>query len=427
MRKIQRLAYWLGRRKPRYILARLVSLLQRYGLTPAKGERRVLECVELLARYGGQPTFPTPGRVVRHNAAFCRTLQEKRVELAIHGYDHVDFTGLSPHEAVSQFERAARAFASAGIRFDGFRCPYLSFTDELLQVIPPGMFRYSSNKAITWSVVPAASMEQANAVFHELSQFYNAEPSDARVAVPRRVGDLVEIPASLPDDIQIYDGLKLGKAGIQKVWSDILRETYRRGELFAILFHPELYEHCAPAFASILSEARDAQPAIWVTQLRAVSDWWREKAGFRARVSDDAIHLDCSPRATVLVRNLETEAPTHPWDGDYHVLEGRVLPLDGHLPFVGLANDVPEETRAFLSDQGYLLGTGEAARRCALYLDHATTSRLNEVQLVECVESSAEPLVRFGRWPNEAKSGVCITGDLDTLSLVDYLLRLFTI
>jgi hypothetical protein len=39
---------------------------------------------------------------------------------------------------------------------------------------------------------------------------------------------------------------------------------------------------------------------------------------------------------------------------------------------------------------------------------------------------SPAPLVKLGRWPDGAKSALCLTGDLDALSLVDYLSRVFT-
>ncbi len=428
MRKFERLAYWFARRNPRYIALRVASLLKRYGVTPAKAEKRVRQCVELLAQYQTAPTFPTPGRVVARNAGFCRELTAHGVELAVHGYDHVDFTGLAPHEARRQFERAIAAFHAAGIPFDGFRCPYLSYTDSILDTIPPRAFRYSSNKALTWDVVPPGAAEQATTVFDELSEFYHAESATARVATPQLVQGLVEIPASLPDDIQICDGLRLGEDGVRRIWTDIFEQTYRRGEMFTILFHPELYEHCAPAFESILHRAHERLPSVWVTRLGDVARWWQEKARFSARVSENILEFDCSPRATILLRDIETNSPTHVWDGTYRVLEGKKVDLqNGYLPLLGVADDISPETCAFLSEQGYLLAKGRQARRCGLYLEQKEISGLSQVQLVECIEASAAPLARFGRWPSEMKSALCITGDLDTVSLMDYAMRLFTI
>ena len=93
---------------------------------------------------------------------------------------------------------------------------------------------------------------------------------------------------------------------------------------------------------------------------------------------------------------------------------------------------LPKELIAFLQEQGYLLDTSRLATRCGIYLDVATLARftrpdtrqINEIQLVEAIESSPGPLIRYGRWPGGAKSALCISGDLDALSLFDYASRL---
>jgi hypothetical protein len=53
------------------------------------------------------------------------------------------------------------------------------------------------------------------------------------------------------------------------------------------------------------------------------------------------------------------------------------------------------------------------------------TGQVNEVQLIEVIESSPSPLVRYGRWPHGAKSALCVSGDLDALTLFDYVTRFF--
>ena len=131
----------------------------------------------------------------------------------------------------------------------------------------------------------------------------------------------------------------------------------------------------------------------------------------------------------MLVRNIETAEPTHAWHCPYRVLESRTLdlPAGGKRPFIGVGGTAPSQTVSFLREQGYILETGEEAQECSMYLDAATLSELkNEVQLIECIEASSAPMVRYWRWPNEARSGLCITGDLDALSLVDYVARVFT-
>jgi len=46
------------------------------------------------------------------------------------------------------------------------------------------------------------------------------------------------------------------------------------------------------------------------------------------------------------------------------------------------------------------------------------------VDLIEHIEASPGPLMKLGRWPDAAKSAFCLAGDLDALSLRDYMGRL---
>ena len=83
---------------------------------------------------------------------------------------------------------------------------------------------------------------------------------------------------------------------------------------------------------------------------------------------------------------------------------------------------------AFLKNQGYIVETGAAATECATFLGATELARAqDQIQLIELIESAAAPLVRFWRWPSHARSALCVTGDLDALSLTDYAARLFAL
>jgi peptidoglycan/xylan/chitin deacetylase (PgdA/CDA1 family) len=425
--KTAHLARWARTRDPSYVARRMIALGRRYGFTPEKGMQRATECVDVLSARGCYPTFATPGRVVEKGGNFFKELTGMGAEIAIHGYDHVDFRSLSPAEAENQFVRAANAFDRYGIPFDGFRCPYLSWTDGMLESLPDSRLRYSSNTAIWWDVIPT---EEANSIFSHLWQFYRPLSSETSFSLPRSRGELVEIAASLPDDLQLVDGLGLGKEGLRRTWSDIVRRTHGRGDLFAPLFHPELFEDCRLAFENILDEARDLRPRVWVTQLRDVARWWRERETFTVERGGNGSRLrlrfDCSERATILTRNVRTNAPTRSWDGSYDVVDARELEAGGgERPLVGLAPSAPADTLVLLREHGYITDTSEDARECSIYLTPSLLRELaTEVALVDFIESSRAPLVKFGRWPDEARSAFCVAGDLDALSLRDYAARI---
>lgn len=412
----------------RYFTRRGISLLTRYGLRTRKGEQHLLTCMELLARHDASPTFFAPGRVVAKHSAFFREAQQSDVEFAIHGYDHVDFRHLSPEQATLQFTRSIDAFQQGGIQFEGFRCPYLSFTPDQRSTVPTGALQYSSNRTLWWDVAPDSPAAN-EAVFARLQGYYEPEPTTQVPAVPRMSDGLLELPASLPEDLQLFDGLGLDPTAVGQAWASVLARTHERGEHYVLVFHPELIARSATALEAVLLEAKRLTPAVWVAPLRAINRWWREKSSFAVQVADEpdsmTIHFDCSDRATVLVRNVETSEPLRPWDGDYQILTGRTLRIPpGQRPFIGLAPSAPAETATFLREQGYIVETGDEATRCTLYLEPETLARLtSEVGLIDHIESSPAPLVRFWRWPDGAKSALSITGDADALSLRDYLSR----
>ena len=298
-------------------------------------------------------------------------------------------------------------------------------------------FRYSSNKAIWWDVVAPefqhGAGNGATAVFQGLSRFYQAESSKTHLAVPRMSGQLVEIPVCLPDDLQLLDGLKLDERGIQQAWTDLLRQTHRRGELFDLMFHPESFDQCGPALEAVLREARDLAPAVWITQLRDVNRWWREKSGFTVQSIGNGhgsrLTFHGSERATVLVRHMDIGEPTRAWYGSYRVLEGRTLRLNpDERPFIGVAADTPSGIVAFLREQGYIVDTSRQAPGCATYLGATELADVrDQIQLLDLIETSSAPLVRFWRWPAAARSAFCVTGDLDALSLSDYAARVLAL
>src|SRR5207245_10711696 len=96
------------------------------------------------------------------------------------------------------------------------------------------------------------------------------------------------------------------------------------------------------------------------------------------------------------------------------------------LSLHGISRSARQDTVSFLQEQGYILATNGDVSQCALQLTDSTLRRFNsENKLIHYIESSPAPLVRYWRWPNEARSAVSMTGDLDALSLLDYAARIF--
>jgi len=426
-----RLREWFGLRGTQYVRRRAAILVARYGITPARAEGRVEGFVAMLSEEGCAPTFSTPGCIVGRYPRFFRRLQDSGAEIAVHGYYHVHLDAYPPEQAAEQLLKAARVFADHGIEVHGTRCPYLSCRDDLLRLLPKDLFGYSSNEAIWWDVVALEGDHDGTAVFDALQRFYRPAPASEVVCTPRMRSDMVEIPVSLPDDLQLHDGLHLSPEAMAEAWVEMLHRVHRRGELFVLQFHPELSWKGQHPFMAALREATSLRPPVWVARLQDIGEWWREKSGFEAAVSSRPtglrIGFRCSERATILARGLSVADVGPEWHGAYRLVEGRWLDLPAApRPLVGLSPASPRWVAPFLRDQGYILDTGATAPQCGTYLDDAILSELtSQVALVDHIEAATTPLVRYWRWPRGARSAMCVSGDLDALTLLDYAARLF--
>jgi len=352
-------------------------------------------------------------------------------EIAVHGYHHIDFRKLTPEQGVVRLKTAVRAFERHSIDVYGFRCPYLSCSDALMEAIPKGMFRYGSNRAIREDDVPPAPDQNAAEAVDTIYRLYRPRGVAEIVSTPWMNNDMVEIPVNVPDDIQLFDGLRLPQEAVSGVWARWLDRAHERGELLSLLFHPELADIGMEPLVRTVQAARGLRPAVWIARLKDISDWWREKSRFQSQISEDTAGLRvsfmCSPRATILVKGIDPGGMADTWDGSYFLWNTTPLEMPAApRPFVGVAADVPGTTISFLRDQGYILDPGDMAPRCSIFLDAEKLAQLpSQVEILNWIEGTGGPLVKYGRWPDGAKSALCISGDLDALSLWDYASRLF--
>lgn len=418
---------WFGERGPSYIVSRGESILGRYGLMTTKVARAVSACVAALAPLDTALTFATPGIIVEKNPGLVRRLQAAGAEIAVHGYQHLELDSLSPSEADHQILRAVEAFERHSIKARGFRAPYLHCSDRLLDALPNGLFDYSSNQAIVWDHLLGATPPKSQRFFDRLNGVYGGSSADKSICMPWKRAKMIEIPVCLPDDILLRDGLNLTPERIASSWGSMLDRIYQRGELFTLLFHSELASTCEEPIMRLVLKARSLHPKVWVARLGEVSDWWVEKQHFDIGLSqsEGQLHLkfNCSERATIIVRDLEPVGVSLDWDGTYRQLMGRQLDFPAKpLPFIGVDGASPAVE--ILRAQGYIVETGQMASSCATYLDRAVLVGLtNPVRLIDHVEKSRGPLVRYGRWPDGAKAALCVTCDLDALTLLDYASR----
>ena len=136
------------------------------------------------------------------------------------------------------------------------------------------------------------------------------------------------------------------------------------------------------------------------------------------------LSLEGPEGATMLVRNVAVDGPAHPWIRDYRRCETQTLILKTNVrPFIGVPVDTPPERISFLQQQGYIVEASDNPRNYSVYLEPPGSVSENKRALLTQIEESHKPLVKLGRWPDNARSALAITGDIDALTLWDYGLR----
>ena len=95
-------------------------------------------------------------------------------------------------------------------------------------------------------------------------------------------------------------------------------------------------------------------------------------------------------------------------------------------PTIGVKPDSSPEAVQLLRNEGYIVELGERSNDYAVYLDDLEHfDKADEKALSNKIEQLDAPLIRYWRWPAQARSAVSVTGDIDSITLADFILRIF--
>jgi len=238
----------------------------------------------------------------------------------------------------------------------------------------------------------------------------------------------LELPVSLPDDDLLIDRLGIKHEEVlPQIWGEILKQTYSRGELFTLQLHPERIPLCKDALDALLRKARTYAPPMWIAQLGEISRWWRERRAVKLeilRLGSDRYEVKTqgSERSSILVKGAEVDCPTENFFGPYVIAKARHFVLHSHVPPVlGIAQSTSEEYIDFLKAEGFKVRIGYNEDSCGMYLE--TDGEFKEEskrQILDTIEHTPGPLIRLWRWPMGARSALAITGDIDSITLLDF-------
>jgi len=418
-------------KKPLALLKRARGISQRYGFTPIQMEKALERFIELLKQFDCGATFPITAFILgRYSRNFSRYL-DQNIEFAVHGLTHVDYSQLAPKVQLTQLQQAIKIFGQAGISPTGFRSPYLSRNENLRKSLEKTGFSYVSNQPIMWDAIdPNALTSSVIGNYEHVLNFYDPWKACDRLSLPLLEDKLVEIPVSLPDDEILIDRLGGENELVKKAWLCILRQTYLQGELFTLQLHPERINICAEALEEVLAEAKALAPAVWCARLDEIAAWWKAGSGATleiTKINEKGYHFSVSgPNGiNVLVREVEIDAPTIPWNGGYRTVKELQFISKGTIkPIIGISSSTSKVLSRFLQQQGYFIEVGQEPERYTFYFDQVYFDVTQEKIILDQIEESGCPLIRLGRWPNGNQSALAITGDIDALSIWDYILRM---
>jgi hypothetical protein len=165
--------------------------------------------------------------------------------------------------------------------------------------------------------------------------------------------------------------------------------------------------------------------------LQEVAEWWRERENFVLKLNpktgtDYEVEAVCSERATVLIRDCEVSTQTAAWSHGYRVVGSRDFMLKSSVkPVVGISPNSSISAINFLKSEGFIVEQSNMPQNYGIYLDGLENFRdTDEKAICEKIENSNAPLIRYWRWPESARSVLSITGDIDSITLVDFGLRI---
>lgn len=424
---------------------RLWTVFSRFGFSEDRMRKSLTTIVSALKSHDAAPTFFIPAVVLQRHVALIAGIAGSGAEIGVHGYVHTDFRSLSKNAQYKQTQQAITVFQKAKVAFQGFRNPYLGWTEEALHIFADLGFSYESNEAVFHDIVDLEALAAPiKSGYMKSLKLYQAQPCNAYALRPHFEDKLLRIPTSIPDDEMLFDRLRITDAKeVGRIWSTIMERVYSYHGVFALNLHPERGVLCAQALTTLLTSARQQPLPIWLARLDEIATWWNERRQFRFSLERQeparwSVQATCTGRATILARHLSVPGAKDWYGPDQH-LEERTFSLQTpRCPCIGVSARTPQAVADFLHEQGYALmqvpHEGIQPEDFAFYVDMPDgLGNTREEQfkqrssLVQQIEDQDAPLLHFGNWPERNRAALAISGDIDSITVQDFFLRILEV
>ncbi len=365
--------------------------------------------------------------LAEHREAFER-LRDMGHDLAVHGFYHSRMDYLEKSVQAEILREGHRAFTEAGFEVNGFRCPYLNYNEDTIDVLQSSPYDWTSQEIVFWK-------NGINPGIARLMSLYQASESSNRLSIPFPRGRVLEIPITAPDDEMLMERMRIrDPERIRDVWLEVFSRVYDRGELCHLLFHPERFTEIATALRAVSDKALQSSPSVWLASLSEINRWWRRRSEVRlkcdrqagtgawsvsGRLPEEATVLLNEPGlndAKTLYKNYRVATPAEKVDRRSVFVCG-----SDKKPCVWMSPDCPEEVFDFILTEGFCVENSERPDNQAFQI-HAdqVSGEFDKRRLLEQIESCPDPIFRLWRWPNAARSTFTISVDVDSITLVDF-------
>ncbi len=408
-------------------LNRAIDLGKRYGFSSNKMDQNLIQFVNILDQYKCGATFPITGIVLKRNIRTILNYLPSNIEFAVHGFYHIDQTLLTSTELEGDLMRAKDLYQENRIECRGFRSPYLRANEITLEALKQSGYNYDSSQAIFLEVGGEFETES----YQKAKDFYRAIPASDFPVLPYWENGMLRIPYCLPDDEALVERFRLDSDElISALWLVILDKTYKSGELFTLGLHPERISHCQKGINEVLKTARSYNPKVWIARLDEIAEWWtalkQTKVSLTA-IEKNHLHIRVTgpDELSLMVRNVAVAEPSFEWNKGVQIITGNEVSVrSNQIPFIGVPMEASSRLINFLRQQGFIVEKTADPEKYSFYLGQTEVDRKNERKLLNEISKGDFPLVRIGRWPNGAQSALSVTGDIDAITINDYIMRL---
>jgi peptidoglycan/xylan/chitin deacetylase (PgdA/CDA1 family) len=417
----------------RNLISRIFTVACHFGVSPKRFERRLQKYFEVTRGAGCLPTFAITAVVLKRHPDYIRELSRQGAELMVHGYVHIDYQVVDKEKKKTHFKKAINHFNQCQVPFVGFRAPFLRTNEDTAPVLSDLGFLYNSSHALWW---PIQDINKYSAYvrknLNSLMEFYQPLDAEKYLSLPRFENGIIEIPVSIPDDEALVDRMGItDQKKIGAIWLDIMQKIYNSGELFNLSLHPERIEYCETGLLEMLRKAKEKNPPIWMATLKEIAEWWREKEKFAFDIERQGggryrVKAECSERATVLIKNGRVNVPANQWfDGYQHIGDREFILESPARPVIGVEAGISPAAVKFLQSDGYIVDPDTGPEDCGVYLrNFKQFGQADAKALSGQIEKSNACLLRYWRWPGGARSALSVTGDIDSITITDFVLRI---